>query len=47
MIYGLLMILVVYLLPEGIVPAVRRWWLGRAGTGIAAPTGRPTAEAAP
>ena len=25
-IYGVLMILVVYFLPEGIVPAVRRWW---------------------
>jgi branched-chain amino acid transport system permease protein len=30
-IYGVLMILVVYFLPEGIVPAVRRWWsAGRA-----------------
>ena len=28
-IYGLLMILIVYFLPEGIVPAVRRWWQGR------------------
>lgn len=28
-IYGVLMILVVYFLPEGIVPAVRNWWLGR------------------
>lgn len=28
-IYGILMILVVYFLPEGIVPAVRRWWQGR------------------
>jgi branched-chain amino acid transport system permease protein len=28
-IYGLLMILIVYLLPEGIVPAVRDWWYGR------------------
>jgi branched-chain amino acid transport system permease protein len=27
--YGVLMILVVYFLPEGIVPAVRKWWLGR------------------
>jgi len=24
-----LMILVVYFLPEGIVPAVRNWWIGR------------------
>jgi len=28
-IYGVLMILVVYFLPEGIVPAVRNWWVGR------------------
>jgi branched-chain amino acid transport system permease protein len=28
-IYGVLMILVVYFLPEGIVPAVRNWWNGR------------------
>jgi branched-chain amino acid transport system permease protein len=28
-IYGALMILVVYFLPEGIVPAVRNWWLRR------------------
>ena len=26
MVYGVLMILVVYFLPEGIVPAVRNWW---------------------
>ena len=29
MIYGVLMILVVYFLPEGIVPAVRNWWHAR------------------
>ena len=28
-IYGVLMVLVVYFLPEGIVPAVRSWWRGR------------------
>jgi branched-chain amino acid transport system permease protein len=28
-VYGVLMILVVYFLPEGIVPAVRNWWHGR------------------
>jgi branched-chain amino acid transport system permease protein len=28
-IYGVLMILVVYFLPEGIVPAVRDWWQRR------------------
>jgi branched-chain amino acid transport system permease protein len=30
-IYGVLMVLVVYFLPEGIVPAVRNWWRGRQG----------------
>jgi branched-chain amino acid transport system permease protein len=47
MIYGLLMILVVYLLPEGIVPAVRRWWRGRAGAAASAQASRPAAESAP
>jgi branched-chain amino acid transport system permease protein len=28
-VYGVLMVLVVYFLPEGIVPAVRNWWQGR------------------
>jgi hypothetical protein len=41
-----LMILVVYFLPEGIVPAVRRWWQGRAGAGMDATVGPPAAEAA-
>jgi branched-chain amino acid transport system permease protein len=27
--YGVLMILVVFFLPRGIVPAVREWWEGR------------------
>jgi branched-chain amino acid transport system permease protein len=43
-VYGVLMILVVYFLPEGIVPALRRWWQSRAEP---AGTGRPMAEAAP
>ena len=43
MIYGVLMILVVYFLPEGIVPALRSWWQGR---GEATPADRPTTEAA-
>jgi branched-chain amino acid transport system permease protein len=30
-VYGVLMVLVVYFLPEGIVPALRRWWEGRPG----------------
>ena len=29
MIYGVLMVLVVYFLPEGIVPALRNWWQRR------------------
>ena len=32
-IYGVLMIAVVYLLPDGIVPAVTRWWRGRKEAG--------------
>ena len=44
-IYGVLMILVVYFLPEGIVPAVRRWWQGRASAAVGA-TGRPPAAEA-
>ena len=32
-IYGVLMIAVVYLLPEGIVPAVTRWWRGLGSNG--------------
>jgi branched-chain amino acid transport system permease protein len=35
-IYGVLMIGIVHFLPEGIVPAVRRWWQGRASTSAAA-----------
>ena len=39
--YGVLMILVVYFLPEGIVPAVRTWWQqhGPGRTASAAPAG--------
>ena len=33
-IYGVLMILIVHFLPEGIVPAVRRWWQGRMRTAV-------------
>ena len=32
-IYGVLMIAVVYFLPDGIVPAATRWWHGRKGAG--------------
>jgi branched-chain amino acid transport system permease protein len=45
-IYGVLMILVVYFLPEGIVPAVRRWWQGRASAAVGATARPPAAEAA-
>jgi len=34
-VYGVLMILVVYFLPDGIVPAVRKWWQGRGETSAA------------
>ena len=30
-VYGALMVLVLYFLPEGIVPAVRQWWQRRRG----------------
>ena len=36
-IYGVLMVLVVYFLPMGIVPAVRDWWRARKGVPSAAP----------
>ncbi len=37
-IYGVLMIVIVYFLPDGIVPAVSSWWKGRSGgTGVAEP----------
>ena len=43
-VYGVLMILVVYFLPNGIVPAVRKWWQHRgettAATGSAAEAAR-------
>jgi branched-chain amino acid transport system permease protein len=33
-VYGVLMILVVYFLPDGIVPALRRWWQHRAEAAV-------------
>jgi branched-chain amino acid transport system permease protein len=45
MIYGVLMILVVYFLPDGIVPAMRRWWQGRADAAMDATAEPPAAEA--
>jgi branched-chain amino acid transport system permease protein len=38
-VYGLLMIFVLYFLPAGIVPAVRQWWQRRRGDGAAIRTG--------
>lgn len=40
-IYGVLMIAVVYLLPEGIVPAVSRGWQARRGANAAPETAKP------
>ena len=34
-VYGVLMILVLYFLPAGIVPAVRQWWQRRRGDAAA------------
>jgi branched-chain amino acid transport system permease protein len=46
-IYGILMVLVVYFLPEGIVPAVRNWWQARQQTTVEDATSeKATAEAA-
>ncbi len=36
-IYGVFMIVIVYFLPDGIVPAVSSWWKGRSDAGTAAP----------
>jgi len=44
--YGALMVLVVYFLPEGIVPALRGWWRRRSGEPVEAEQPRPAAEAA-
>jgi branched-chain amino acid transport system permease protein len=53
-IYGVLMVLIVYFLPEGIVPAVRAWWqrrqaarqVGLAAAGATEPETQPSVEAA-
>lgn len=37
-VYGVLMVMVVYFLPQGIVPAVRDWWRSRSGSDPATPT---------
>lgn len=46
-IYGVLMVLVVYFLPEGIVPALRAWWQRRTGDRADAVRPEPAREAAP
>jgi branched-chain amino acid transport system permease protein len=47
-IYGVLMVLIVYFLPEGIVPAVRAWWQRRQAAPAATtePEPQPSIEAA-
>ena len=45
-IYGVLMVLVVYFLPDGIVPAVRSWWRGRREDAGTASPAEPSHEAA-
>ncbi len=40
-VYGVLMVLVVYFLPAGIVPAVQQWWQRRRGNGAAAARATP------
>jgi branched-chain amino acid transport system permease protein len=45
-VYGILMILVVYFLPQGIVPAVRDWWLARRTSGGEAVPGEGSTEVA-
>ena len=44
-IYGLVMILVVFFLPRGIVPAVTAWWAARTGTSAVPERTRSTAPA--
>jgi branched-chain amino acid transport system permease protein len=46
-IYGVLMILIVYFLPEGIVPALRRWWQGRRERQGVPPSAAVKSEASP
>jgi branched-chain amino acid transport system permease protein len=44
-IYGVLMILIVFFLPRGIVPAVRAWWENRMGAAAVERTGAPIERA--
>jgi branched-chain amino acid transport system permease protein len=45
-VYGVLMVLVVFFLPEGIVPAVRNWWTSRGKSGEASKASTPATEGA-
>ncbi|HEY1243537.1 MAG TPA: branched-chain amino acid ABC transporter permease [Hyphomicrobiaceae bacterium] len=45
--YGVLMVLVVYFLPAGIVPAVRTWWEGHRTAPTVTGRPQPATEAAP
>ena len=45
-IYGVLMVLVVFFLPDGIVPAVRNWWAARGKDRAAKGTSSAVEEAA-
>ncbi|MBX9588106.1 MAG: branched-chain amino acid ABC transporter permease [Hyphomonadaceae bacterium] len=44
--YGVLMVLVVYFLPDGIVPALRNWWHGRSAVAAAPAPEQASTEAA-
>ena len=46
MIYGVLMILVVYFLPVGIVPALREWWQNHGDGEVMPPDARPVRQEA-
>ena len=45
-IYGVLMILIVYFLPKGIVPALRNWWQGRQQQAASETLGAPAGTGA-
>jgi branched-chain amino acid transport system permease protein len=43
-IYGVIMVLIVFFLPEGIVPAVEAWWKGRSDSDSEVVSSQPAAE---
>jgi branched-chain amino acid transport system permease protein len=45
-IYGVLMVLLLYFLPQGIVPALRGWWQARRGAPARAAPPQASVEAA-